>query len=433
MSENAGAGPPLQSLNRWWQLAFGIVCMVMIANLQYGWTLFVLPIDAKYHWGRAAIQVAFSIFVLTETWLVPVEGWFVDRFGPKLVVLIGGILVGIAWVLNAVAGSLTLLYIAAAIGGVGAGAVYGTCIGNALKWFPDRRGLCAGLTAAGFGAGSALTIIPIQKVIAGMSYEAAFLYFGVAQGIVIVVVSLLLRAPKPGETPAAQAKVVQTTRDYTWYEMLQSPIFWVMYGMFVLVGAGGLMATAQLAPIAKDFQIDKIPVSLIGITLPALTFALSIDRILNGLTRPFFGWVSDNIGRENTMLIAFGLEAVGIWALSAFGHDPVMFVILSGLVFFAWGEIYSLFPSTCTDIYGVKYATTNAGLLYTAKGTASLLVPFGNVLAQATGSWQSVFLAAAAMNLAAALAAPLVLRPLRMRHQARLAAQSRPETMRQAA
>jgi OFA family oxalate/formate antiporter-like MFS transporter len=433
MSENAGSGPARPSLNRWWQLAFGIVCMVMIANLQYGWTLFVLPIDAKYHWGRTAIQVAFSIFVLTETWLVPVEGWFVDRFGPKLVVLIGGILVAVAWVLNSVAGSLTLLYIAAAIGGVGAGAVYGTCIGNALKWFPDRRGLCAGLTAAGFGAGSALTIIPIQKVIAGMGYEVAFLYFGIVQGIVIVVVSLLLRAPRPGETPAAQARVVQTTRDYTWYEMLQSPIFWVMYGMFVLVGAGGLMATAQLAPIAKDFQIDKIPVSLIGITLPALTFALSIDRILNGLTRPFFGWVSDNIGRENTMLIAFGLEAVGIWALSAFGHDPVMFVILSGVVFFAWGEIYSLFPSTCTDIYGVKYATTNAGLLYTAKGTASLLVPFGNVLAQATGSWQSVFLVAAAMNLVAALAAPFVLRPLRMRHQAKLAAQGRSETMRRAA
>ena len=207
--------------------------------------------------------------------------------------------------------------------------------------------------------------------------------------------------------------------------MVQSPIFWVMYVMFVLVGAGGLMATAQLAPIAKDFKIDAIPVSLIGITLPALTFALSIDRILNGLTRPFFGWVSDNIGRENTMLIAFGLEAVGIWALSAFGHDPVMFVLLSGLVFLAWGEIYSLVPSTCTDIYGVKYATTNAGLLYTAKGTASLLVPLGNVLAQATGSWRAVFLVAAAMNLVAALAAPFVLRPLRVRHQAALAAQSR--------
>ena len=403
---------------RWLQLAFGIACMVMIANLQYGWTLFVLPIDAKHHWGRAAIQVAFSIFVLTETWLVPVEGWFVDRFGPKLVVLIGGVLVGIAWVMNALADSLALLYIAAAIGGIGAGAVYGTCIGDALKWFPDRRGLCAGLTAAGFGAGSALTIIPIQAVIGGLGYEAAFLWFGIAQGIVVIVLSLFLRAPVAGETPAAQARVQQSTRDYTPWEMVRSPIFWVMYAMFVLVGAGGLMATAQLAPIAKDFQIDAVPVSLIGITLPALTFALSIDRILNGITRPFFGWVSDNIGRENTMAIAFGLEAVGIYALSVFGHDPVLFVILSGIVFFAWGEIYSLFPSTCTDVYGVKYATTNAGLLYTAKGTASLLVPLGNVLAAATGSWYTVFAVAALMNLAAAFAAPFVLRPLRTRHEA---------------
>src|SRR5712691_5909040 len=259
MTENASAGATQVSSYRWVQLILGIVCMVMIANLQYGWTLFVLPMDAKYHWGRAAIQVAFSIFVLTETWLVPVEGWFVDRFGPKLVVLIGGILVGIAWVLNAIADSLTLLYVAAAIGGIGAGAVYGTCIGNALKWFPDRRGLCAGLTAAGFGAGSALTIIPIQKVIAGSGYEAAFLWFGIAQGIIVVILSLWLRMPQPGETPAAAARVAQTPRDYTWYEMLQSPVFWVMYVMFVLVGAGGLMANAQLAPIAKEFKNDTIP------------------------------------------------------------------------------------------------------------------------------------------------------------------------------
>src|SRR5947209_8591715 len=186
MSRTATTGTARASGFRWLQLVIGIACMVMIANLQYGWTLFVLPIDAKYHWGRAAIQVAFSIFVLTETWLVPVEGWFVDRFGPKIVVLLGGILVGIAWVMNAIADSLVVLYVAAAIGGIGAGAVYGTCVGNALKWFPDRRGLCAGLTAAGFGAGSALTIIPIQMVIAAYGYEAAFLYFGLAQGLIVV-------------------------------------------------------------------------------------------------------------------------------------------------------------------------------------------------------------------------------------------------------
>src|SRR6516162_9938334 len=409
----SAAAPPTSV--RLVQLVVGIVCMVMIANLQYGWTLFVNPIDQKYHWGRAAIQVAFTIFVLTETWLVPVEGWLVDRFGPRIVVFVGGILVGIAWALNSVASDLSTLYIAAAIGGIGAGAVYGTSIGNALKWFPDRRGLAAGLTAAGFGAGSALTIIPIQGMIQSSGYQATFLWFGIGQGLVVVILSLLLRAPQPAETPPS-TRVRQTARDYAPLEVLGSPIFWVMYVMFVLVGAGGLMATAQLAPIATDFEIAKVPVSLLGLTLPALTFALSIDRVLNGLTRPFFGWVSDNIGRENTMFIAFGLEAVGIWALSQFGRDPVLFVILSGVVFFAWGEIYSLFPSTCTDVYGVKYATTNAGLLYTAKGTAALLVPLANVLAAASGGWHAVFLVAALMNLAAAIMALAVLKPLRAVH-----------------
>jgi MFS transporter, OFA family, oxalate/formate antiporter len=407
---------------RWLQLIAGIVCMTMIANLQYGWTLFVTPMDDKFHWGRAGIQVAFSIFVLCETWLVPVEGWFVDRFGPKIVVLAGGICVGIAWVINGYADSLPVLYVAAAIGGIGAGAVYGTCVGNALKWFPDHRGLAAGLTAAGFGAGSALTIIPIQNMIQSSGYQSTFITFGIGQGIIVVLLAFFLAAPKAGQVPAAPAKLRQTGRDYTPVEMLRSPIFWVMYVMFVAVGAGGLMATAQLAPIANDFQIAKVPVSLIGITLPALTFALSIDRIMNGLTRPFFGWVSDHIGRETTMFIAFGIEALGIWALSMLGGNPAMFVIISGLVFFAWGEIYSLFPSTCTDVYGSKYATTNAGLLYTAKGTASILVPFANVLNVATGSWHAVFVVAALLNGLAAIMALAVLRPLRNAHQSHGAA-----------
>ncbi len=415
-----GATRSQASSMRWVQLVIGIICMVMIANLQYGWTLFVNPIDQKYHWGRASIQVAFTIFVLLETWLVPVEGWFVDRFGPKIVVLIGGVLVGIAWALNSIADSLAVLYVAAAIGGLGAGAVYGTCVGNALKWFADRRGLAAGLTAAGFGAGSALTIIPIQKMIASSGYEATFLWFGIGQGLVVVVLSLLLAAPLPGQAPAAVApRVQQTKRDYTPVEALASPIFWVMYVMFVAVAAGGLMATAQLAPIAKDWGLDKTPVNLAGLVLPALTFALTIDRVLNGLTRPFFGWVSDHLGRENTMFLAFMVEAAGIWALGAVGQNPVLFVILSGLVFFAWGEIYSLFPSTCTDIYGTKYATTNAGLLYTAKGTASLLVPLANLLTSATGSWHAVFVVAAALNVFTAIAALAVLKPMRLARQAR--------------
>jgi OFA family oxalate/formate antiporter-like MFS transporter len=400
---------------RWLQLVIGIICMAMIANLQYGWTLFVNPIDAKFHWGRASIQIAFTIFVLLETWLVPIEGYLVDRFGPRLVVLVGGILCGIAWAMDAYADSLVFLYLAAALAGVGAGAVYGTCVGNALKWFPDRRGLAAGLTAAGFGAGSALTIIPISAMIKSSGYESTFLEFGLGQGIVVVVLSLILRLPKKGEVPETSKKLLQTRRQFRPMEVVRQPTFWVMYVMFVLVGAGGLMATAQLAPIAKDFKIAEIPVSLVGITLPALTFALAIDRILNGITRPFFGWVSDNIGRELTMLIAFGLEAIGIMALSIYGRDPLTFVLLTGLVFFAWGEIYSLFPSTSADVFGTEYAAANAGMLYTAKGTAALLVPLGNVLASATGSWTAVFVAASIMNAVAALMAWFVLKPMRRR------------------
>ena len=410
------ASPRATDATRWGQLIFGIICMVMTANLQYGWTLFVNPIDSKYHWGRAAIQVAFSIFVLTETWLVPFEGYLIDKFGPSLMVSISGVLIAAAWVINAYADLLALLYLGAAVGGVGAGIIYGASIGNALKWFPDRRGLAAGLTAAGFGAGSALTIIPIAGLIKSSGYQAAFLWFGLGQGIVVMLVAMLLRAPESGEvlTPAAPA-IQQTRNDYRWREVIKTPVFWVMYLMFILVGAGGLMATAQLAPIAKDFKVDNIPVSILGLTLPALTFALSIDRVLNGICRPFFGWVSDHIGRENTMFIAFLLEGAGIYALLLFAGSPIWFVVLSGVVFFAWGEIYSLFPAICTDIYGRQFATTNYGMLYTAKGTASLLVPLANVLTTATGSWHAVFVLAAIFNILAAVMALLVLKPMRIR------------------
>ena len=409
---------------RWMQLFMGIVCMVMIANLQYGWTLFVNPIADKHGWAKAAIQVAFTIFVLTETWLVPIEGYLVDRFGPRPVVLVGGLLCGLGWVMNSFAASLPALYVAAAISGIGAGAVYGTCVGNALKWFPDRRGLAAGLTAAGFGAGSALTVLPIQAIIKTMGYETAFLYFGIGQGVIVMLLAigltdprLVLSAgfPKTAGAAAASTRVIQSQRNYRPMQIVREPVFWVMYLMFVLVAAGGLMAVAQLAPIAKDFKIADVPVSILGLTLPALTFALTIDRILNGLTRPFFGWVSDQIGRELTMLIAFTVEGIGILCLYRFGHEPLMFVILSGLVFFAWGEIYSLFPSTNADTFGAKFAAANAGLLYTAKGTAALLVPFSSVLTTATGSWHAVFVVAGVMNIVAALLAWFVLRPMRRR------------------
>jgi OFA family oxalate/formate antiporter-like MFS transporter len=420
MAAGSAVSARASEATRWGQLIFGIICMVMIANLQYGWTLFVNPIDQKYHWGRAAIQVAFTIFVLTETWLVPFEGYLIDKFGPKVMVCGSGALVAIAWVINSMADSLIMLYVGAAIGGVGAGIIYGASVGNALKWFPDRRGLAAGLTAAGFGAGSAATVIPIANMIASSGYQAAFLWFGLGQGIIVMVVALLLKAPQAGEVSApATPAVMQTRRDYSPSEVLKTPPFWVMYAMFVMVGAGGLMAIAQLAPIALDYKIAGVPVSILGLTLPALTFALTIDRVLNGICRPFFGWVSDHIGRENTMFIAFFFEGVGIYALLYAANNPVLFVILSGVVFFAWGEIYSLFPATCTDIYGRRFATTNYGMLYTAKGTASLLVPLASVLTAATGSWHAVFYVAAILNIIAAVMALFMLKPMRIKAMAR--------------
>jgi MFS transporter, OFA family, oxalate/formate antiporter len=417
--------PPL-SIGRWGQLLVGILCMAMVANLQYGWTLFVAPIDAHFHWGRAAIQVAFSIFVVTETWLVPFDGYLADRFGPKLIVLVGGILVGLSWIMNSQADSLLVLYIAAAVGGVGAGAVYGTCIGNALKWFPDKRGLAAGLTAMGFGAGSSLSIVPIAAMIKSSGYQHTFLYFGIGQGLALLILAWFLVQPS-GAVAASLARAAQavapirrpTRKEFNPRQMLLTPVFWVMYAMFVMMAVGGLMATAQLGPIALDFHVADVPVSLVGLTLPALTFALSLDRLLNGITRPVFGWISDYLGRENTMFLAFALEGAGIILLSHYGRDPLAFVVLSGLVFFAWGEIYSLFPATCSDAFGTRYAATNAGLLYTAKGTAALLVPLTSVYA-AAGGWSSVFRASAILNFAAAIMALAVLKPLRLRMKRRV-------------
>ncbi len=405
--------------NRWVQLWLGVLCMVLIANLQYAWTLFVNPMHQAHGWSIAEIQVAFSIFIATETWLTPIEGYIVDRLGPnlgpRLMITFGGVLVGIAWVINAYANSLEMLYVGAAISGTGAGAIYATCVGNAVKWFPDRRGLAVGLTAAGFGAGAALTVIPIRLVIDTYGYASAFLWFGVLQGVVLLFAAQTLRGPAPGIVlpKATTAAVPQSGRSYTSMEVLGSPAFWLLYVMFLLVSSSGLMATAQLAPIANDYGLSKT-VILFGAT--TLTVALVVDNVMNGLARPFFGAVSDRIGREYTMALAFTLGALSYWLLALFGTNPWTFVICAALVFFTWGEIFSLFPSTCTDLFGTKYATANSMMLYTAKGTSALLVPFANVLKTATGSWEAVFLVAAGMNMLVVVLALFVLMPIRVRH-----------------
>lgn len=405
-------GSPLA--NPWVQLVIGVICMACVANLQYGWTLFVDPIDAKYHWGRAAIQVAFTLFVLIETWLIPIEGYLVDRFGPRWVVLGGGILVAIAWLVNSNASSLPVLYFAAALGGIGTGCVYGTCVGNALKWFPGRRGLAAGITAAGFGAGAAITIGPIKTMIGAAGYEHAFLVFGLIQGGIVFVMAWLLLTP-PAQLLATAVKPNQTAHGYSPMEVLRCPVFYVMYAMFVLVAAGGLTMAASMAPIAKDFKIEKVPVELFGFAMPALVFALSLNRIFDGVGRPFFGWLSDQIGREYTMALAFFIGAGALFTLSQSGTNPVMFVLVTALYFGVYGEIFSLFPATQGDTFGGKFAAANAGMLYTAKGMGALLVPIAAGIAKSHG-WGAVFTIAMTFNVIAGLMALFVLKPMRARH-----------------
>ena len=402
---------------RWNQLVFGIICMVLIANLQYGWTLFVNPINKAHGWSIASIQLTFSIFIALETWLTPIEGWIVDvlgaRRGPKLVVAFGGIMVALGWIVDAYAQSLETLYFGAVLAGTGGGAIYATCVGQAVKWFPDRRGLAVGLTAAGYGAGAALSVVPIREVINSSGYEAAFFWFGLIQGGIVFILAWLLRAPDPGEMAGVGVpKVQQTTRTYTPAQALATPVFWLLYIMFVMVSASGLMATAQIAPIAQDFAIGDVVIFFGATTLSA---ALIIDNVCNGAARPLFGWISDHIGREYTMAIAFGLGGIAYWLLGSLGSAPWAFVLFAALIFLTWGEIFSLFPSTCTDTFGAKFATVNLSLLYTAKGASAFLVPVANIIKSATGSWHMVFVATAIMNFVVVALALFVLKPLRHR------------------
>jgi OFA family oxalate/formate antiporter-like MFS transporter len=397
--------------------------MALIANLQYAWTLFVDPMHVAQGWSLADIQWAFSIFIATETWLTPAAGAIVDRLGPRtgprLAIAFGGMLAGVGWVVNGCADSLLLLYVGAAVSGTGAGAIYATCVGNAVKWFPDRRGLAVGLTAAGFGAGAALTVVPIRLTIGAAGYAHAFLWFGIGQAAALIAIARVLRGPEQAIMLAnpANASPRQSAVSFTSLETLRSPIFWLLYAMFICVAAGGLMATAQLGPIAADYGVSSTAI-LFGAS--TLSVALVIDNVLNGLARPFFGGLSDRIGRENTMALAFTLGALSYWLLAVAGQTPWAFVLCAGLIFFTWGEIFSLFPSTCTDTFGPKYATANASLLYTAKGTSAFLVPLANMLKAGTGSWRAVFLVAAAGNLMVVLLALFVLRPLRAKQLRRM-------------
>jgi OFA family oxalate/formate antiporter-like MFS transporter len=394
--------------------------MIMIANMQYGWSVFVLPLQHAHGWKISDIQIAFTIFVALETWATPFNGWIADRlgpkFGPRIVMGVGGVLIGMGWLIDSYAESLAALYVGGALSGLGSGAVYCTAVGTAVKWFKDRRGLAVGLVAGGFGAGAAITIIPIRMVIESQGYASAFFWFGLLQGGVVLIVSQFIRNPNPGEAPAATSKKIQqTTRSYTARQVLGSKVFWVLYLLDLLMCAGGLVVTAYLAPIATSYHISNVVLFMAASTL---SVALIFANVMNGVARPLFGWVSDQIGLWQTMTIAFALGATAYFMLYVFGSNPWGFVLFVGLVFFCWGEIFSLFPAMCTDLFGSKYATTNTSMLYTAKGAAGFLVPIGGMAAAATGNWNDVLFLATAINVIAVFLVLTVLRPAANRHHA---------------
>src|SRR5271165_2714198 len=412
---------PSRIPNRWIQLIAGIVAMMAVANLQYAWTLFTKPIQAHLHVSLVAVQWTFTLFIALETWLVPFEGYLVDRIGPRLMLGIGSIFVALGWVGSGRAETISGLYFWYALGGIGAGIVYGGTIGNALKWFPDHRGLCVGLTAGAYGIGTALTVAPVDKMIRVSGYQHTLIVWGIIQGIVVLIAALFLAKPPVGWVPegwkakeaAIKARVNTSTVDMTPWQMLHQPSFYVVYMMMTMLAFGGIVVTVQLSPMAVSYHVDKVVVAF-GLT--ALVMAIEIDRILNGLTRPFWGWVSDHIGRENAIFISFILEAAAVFALLKLIGHPIWFIVLSGLCFFAWGNIYSLFPSITADLFGKKWATTNYGVVYTAKGLATLFAAPGAAwLFEKTGSWTKVFWAMIICDLIAAFMALLWLKPLAAR------------------
>ena len=402
---------------RWVQLGLGLVCMMAISSPQYVWTLFTKPLGAALGVGPAALQVTFSLLIVLQTFFSPFQGWLVDRFGPRLLIGAGCVLSGLSWVLASYASSLTMLYLTyGVIGGLGTGIVYVGVVGQMVGWFPDRRGLAAGVVAAGYGMGAIVTTFPINNSLAAVGYRMTLLQYGgdFRPGGADRGVGAETGAAGGGRAGGGDARRGRAMmQDATTQDMLRTPVFWLMFVMMTMMSTSGLMVTSQMAAFAGAFGITKAMVW----GMAALPLALTVDRFTNGLTRPFFGWVSDRIGRENTMCLAFGLEGVAMALWLAARADPLLFVLLSGVVFFGWGEIFSLFPSTLTDTFGTRDATRNYGCLYIAQGIGAIFGgPMASLLHEATGTWTSVFGVAIAADLLTALLAIAALKPLRARY-----------------
>ena len=396
---------------RWIQLVLGVIAMMAISSPQYVWTLFVKSFQTTTGATLPAIQITFSLLIVLQTFFSPLQGWLIEKFGPKWLIAIGALLSGLGWVLSAQITSLYGLYATYGLFcGIGTGLVYVGIVGLMVRWFPDKRGFATGMVAAGYGFGAIATTFPISDMLASSTYQQTLTTFGIILGAVGFLAALGLRDPKPGEISGIAPMVSVAKKDYEPKQMLKTPIFWLMFMMMTMMSTGGLMVISQFANFMKDFGIASVMI----LGFAALPFALTFDRIMNGLTRPFFGYVSDRIGRENTMAIAFIFEGLAIAAMVASRDNALVFALLSGVVFFGWGEIFSLFPSTLTDTFGTKNATTNYGFLYMAQGIGSVLGgPVAALIHDSSGSWMPVFAIIIAMDILTGLLALFVLKPWR--------------------
>ncbi len=395
---------------RWVQLGLGLIAMMAISSPQYVWTLFTKPFQDSLGATLPAVQITFSIVIVLQTWLSPLQGYLVDRFGPRLLIALGCVLSGLGWILSAWATSLLGLYVTSGLFcGVGTGIVYVGIVGLMVRWFPDRRGFATGMVAAGYGFGAIATTFPIDTMLKSAGYQHTLVVFGVILGLVGAAAALAMRTPNDGDVlPPAPA--MSHARDVAPRAMLCTPVFWLLFAMMTMMSTGGLMIISQFAAFSRDFGVASVVV----FGLAALPLALTVDRITNGLTRPFFGWLSDRIGRENTMAVAFLMEAAAVTIMVLFRNDALIFVVLSAVVFFGWGEIFSLFPSTLTDTFGTKHATTNYGFLYMAQGVGSVLGgPLAALLHDQTGSWLPVFAIIITMDVLTGLLALAALKPMR--------------------
>ncbi|HML08419.1 MAG TPA: oxalate/formate MFS antiporter [Xanthobacteraceae bacterium] len=419
MTTAVASAPRAWYFNRWNQLILGLIAMMAISSPQYVWTLFTGPLNQKLGTTLAQLQWTFSLLIILQTWFSPFQAYLVDRFGPRALISIGALLSGGSWILSAYVDKLWVLYFTyGVLGGFGTGIIYVGVIGLMVRWFPDRRGLATGLAAAGYGFGAFFTSFPIDGMIKSSGYAHTLVVWGIIQGAIGILAAQWLRMPPENHqpanaAPAAAIALQQSRRSYAPREMLKNPIFYLLFVMMSMMSTSGLMVTSNVAPFAKEFGVADMLV----LGMAALPLSLTLSRVTNGLTRPFFGWVSDHIGRETTMALAFTLEAVAILILFAFIDRPALFVVLTGLVFFGWGEIFSLFPSTLTDTFGPKFAATNYGFLYIAQGVGSILGgPAAAFLKQATGSWTAVFFVVALLDATTALLAITLLRRMRRRH-----------------